>query len=220
MHIIFPGEPFSFFICQKVSHSRCIVTFLLSAFKFSNPKSLSAKMRSSSLKYSTPLNNYIKPYLPVHRQMGFALSYVWSVWDCCWTGAEAVHGSSGQQTNFFTSLMPKLKHLSIRRSDQLVFQSKWLFSAVQPFLEIRYAFQHICFEVLGDLNHFLAQFPRHKRYHVWNMWNEIVKVFGWILSAENVFAYCSFSIKTLCQGKSISTSSELKPFMFPSINRT
>lgn len=75
-----------------------------SVFKFSNPKSLSAKMRSSSPKYSTPLKNYIKLYLPVHLQMGFALSYIWSVWDCCWTGAEAVHRPSRQQRNFFLPL--------------------------------------------------------------------------------------------------------------------
>lgn len=135
MYILFFLVSILFFlgscICQKTSHIQDaqFLFFLMdySVFKFSNPKSLSAKMRSSSPKYSTPLKNYIKLYLPVHLQMSFALSYIWSVWDCCWTGAEAVHRPSRQQRNFFTSLMPKLKHLSVHRSDQLVFQSKWFF---------------------------------------------------------------------------------------------
>lgn len=70
-------------------------------------------------------------------------------------------------------------------------------SAIRRFLEIRYTFQHICFEALEYLKYFLVYFPRLKRYHVWNTWNENLKVFGWILSTENILAYCSFSIKTL-----------------------
>lgn len=86
---------------------------------------------------------------------------------------------------------------SIPRSEQLVFQSRRTLQFDPFFLEIRYTFQHICLEALGYLNHFLVYFPRHKRYHVWSMWNENVKVFGWVLSTENIFAYCSFSAKTL-----------------------
>jgi hypothetical protein len=93
--------------------------------------------------------------------------------------------------------MPHLQHLLHPQKRAACFPIK-AYSAIRPFfLEIRYTFQHICLEALGYLNHFLVYFPRHKRYHVWSMWNENVKVFGWVLSTENIFAYCSFSAKTL-----------------------
>lgn len=97
----------------------------------------------------------------------------------------------------FYFLRPKLQHLRCTQKWTACFPIKMDSSATRPFLEIRYTFQCICFEAHGYLNHFLVYFPRHKRYHVWSMWNENVKVFGWILSAENIFAYCSFSVKTL-----------------------
>lgn len=97
----------------------------------------------------------------------------------------------------FTSFVPKLQQLFQTHKWTACFPIKMDSFAIRPFLEIRYTFQRICFEALGYLNHFLVYFPRHKRYHVWNMWNENVKVFGWILSAENIFAYCSFSVKIL-----------------------
>lgn len=168
-----------------------------SVFESSGPKSLPAKIRSSSQYYCTPLNNSVKLHLPPHPRMGFALWHLWSVWGCCWAGEEAVHGPPWQQRSLLLPSSLNCTVCSVLRSEQLVFQSNWILLQFDLFLEIRYTFQRICFEALGYLNHFLVYFPRHKRYHVWNMWNENVKVFGWILSTENKFAYCSFSVKTL-----------------------
>lgn len=97
----------------------------------------------------------------------------------------------------FSPFVPKLQQLVHTQKRAACFPIKTGSSATRPFLEIRYSFQCVCLEALGYLNHFLVYFPRHKRYHVWNTWNENVKVFGWILSTENIFAYCSFSVKIL-----------------------
>lgn len=174
------------------TRSRCITFFFMdySVFKSSSPKSLSAKIRSSSQKWPNSFEQ-------LHKTIPSRLHDVFYVetpppvgWDCCWAGEEALESA-------FHFLHPKRQHLHRTPKRTACFPIKMDSSAIWPFLEIRYTFQCICFEALGYLNHFLVYFPRHKRHHVWNMWNENVKVFGRILSAENIFAYCSFSVKTL-----------------------
>lgn len=160
LFILFFRGSHVFFVYAKTHRtcSGCITSFFMdySIFNSSSPKSLSAKIRSSSEKWPNSFEQ-------LHKTIPSRLHDVFYVetlpgWDETAAGLES--------RGAFHFLHPKWQHLCRTQKRTACFPIKMHSSAIRPFLEIRYTFQCICFEALGYLNHFLVYFPRHKRYHV------------------------------------------------------